>query len=98
MAENTTFYIGTARDRRMIGDSAAISRPQLACSGREKPSMRAYLITTGTVFALIFTAHLLRVIAEGAHVGADPVFILLTLAAAALSCWAWCLLRGSTGR
>jgi hypothetical protein len=43
--------------------------------------MKAYLITTGTVFGLIVLAHLWRVFEEGAHLARDPVFILLTVAA-----------------
>ena len=51
--------------------------------------MKAYLITTGTVFALITVAHIWRVAAEGSHLARDPVFLLLTFAAAGLSVWAW---------
>ena len=54
--------------------------------------MKAYLITTGSVFALITLAHIARIVAEGAHVGTEPVFLLLTVLAAALSGWAWWLL------
>jgi hypothetical protein len=58
--------------------------------------MKAYLITTGTVFALIVLAHLWRAFAEGAHMATDPWFVLLTLAVAGLSVWAWCLLARSS--
>jgi len=54
--------------------------------------MKAYLITTGTVFGLITVAHIWRAVAEGAHMAKDPVFVLLTVATAALSFWAWRLL------
>ncbi len=57
--------------------------------------MKAYLITTGIVFALITLAHILRVFAEGPRLAKDPLFIVLTLLAAGLSLWAWRLLRGS---
>ena len=57
--------------------------------------MKAYLITTGIVFALITLAHILRVFAEGPRLAKDPFFILLTLLAAGLSVWAWRLLRRS---
>ena len=40
-------------------------------------SMRAYLITTGTVFGLITLAHLLRMIFEGRERATDPAYILL---------------------
>ncbi len=57
--------------------------------------MKAYLITTGIIFALITLAHILRVFAEGPRLAKDPFFILLTLLAASLSVWAWRLLRSS---
>jgi hypothetical protein len=55
--------------------------------------MRVYVLTTGLVFALITFAHLLRVLAEGPHLLAEPLWVLLTAATAALSIWAWRLLR-----
>jgi uncharacterized membrane protein len=58
--------------------------------------MKAYLITTGTVFGLITLAHVGRVLAEGPHLATDPLFVLLTVAAAALCFWAWRLLRRSS--
>ena len=54
--------------------------------------MKAYLATTGTVFGLIVVAHVWRAVAEGPAIAKSPVFILLTVAAAALSVWAWRLL------
>jgi len=51
--------------------------------------MRAYVITTGAVFGLLTLVHIWRVLAEGAQVARDPWFILLTVAAALLSGWAW---------
>jgi hypothetical protein len=55
--------------------------------------MKAYLITTAVVFALLTVAHIWRGIQEGSHVAAQPWFILLTLASAALCVWAVQLLR-----
>jgi hypothetical protein len=55
--------------------------------------MKAYLITTGTIFGLIVVAHIWRVFEEGSRLAKDPVFVLLTIAAAALSFWAWRLFR-----
>ena len=55
--------------------------------------MKAYVITTGIVFALITLMHILRAFAEGPRMAKDPVFILLTLLAAGLAVWAWRLLR-----
>jgi hypothetical protein len=50
--------------------------------------MRAYLVTSGSIFGLITLAHVLRAVAEGIGVFADPFFVAATLAAAALSVWA----------
>jgi hypothetical protein len=57
--------------------------------------MKAYLIITGTVFGLIVLAHIWRVLAEDRHLATDPLFVLLTILAAALSLWAWRLLGRS---
>ena len=58
--------------------------------------MKAYLVTTGIIFALIGVAHILRAFAEGPRLAKDPFFILLTLLTFALSVWAWRLLRNSS--
>jgi hypothetical protein len=59
--------------------------------------MKAYLVTTGLIFALLAVAHLLRTIAEWPRVTADPGFFLevpgIGVVAAAISFWAWRLLR-----
>jgi hypothetical protein len=55
--------------------------------------MKAYILTTGVIFGLITVAHLLRFVMEGSHLAREPVFILLTVLSAALSVWAWQLLR-----
>ena len=57
--------------------------------------MKAYLITTGTVFALIVVAHAWRVTAEPCHVK-EPGFLALTLVAAVLCFWAFSLVRKTT--
>jgi hypothetical protein len=54
--------------------------------------MKAYIVTTGTLFGLIVVAHVVRVVAEP-DLGADPSYLLLTAAAAAISIWAWRLVR-----
>ena len=58
--------------------------------------MKSYLLTTGSLFALVALAHLLRTIAEWSRMP-DPGFLLegpgLGLLAAALSAWAWRLVR-----
>ena len=55
--------------------------------------MKAYLLVTGTIFGLILTAHLWRILAEGPRLARDPWFVLLTVAAGALCGWAWRLAR-----
>lgn len=59
--------------------------------------MKVYIMITGAVFGLIVVAHILRVVAEGPHLATEPMFILLTLAAAGLCIWAVRLLWGSPG-
>jgi hypothetical protein len=67
-----------------------------ALSYRETIWMKAYLITTGTVFGLIVLAHICRIFAEGPRLAKEPVFLLLTFVAAGLSIWAWLLLVRSS--
>ena len=55
--------------------------------------MRAYLLTTGVIFLLIVVAHVARVASEGAHLAAEPSFILLTGLALGMSIWAGVLFR-----
>jgi len=55
--------------------------------------MKAYIITTGTIFGLIFVAHICRMFVEPHHVATDPVYIALTAVAAALCLWACRLLK-----
>ena len=57
--------------------------------------MKTYVMTTGAIFGLITLSHLLRVVEEGRHVATDPFFVLLTVLAAALSVWAFRLLRAT---
>jgi hypothetical protein len=54
--------------------------------------MKAYVITTGTIFGLITLAHFWR-IAQEPHLARDPFFIVLTVAAAALCVWSWRVFR-----
>lgn len=56
--------------------------------------MKCYVITTGTVFALIVGAHIWRAFAEGSGLFKEPSFIVMTLAAAGMSLWAWRVYRG----
>lgn len=57
--------------------------------------MKAYVITTGAVFGLLFLMHILRVAAEGLRLATEPVFIIFTAATAALCSWAVYVLRHS---
>jgi hypothetical protein len=58
--------------------------------------MKAYLITTGTLFALIALMHVLRAVDERGQVTTHPgqyiAMTSLTFVAAAFSAWAWYLL------
>ena len=55
--------------------------------------MKAYIVTTGAVFGLLTLAHIWRAVAEGPHLATDPWFVLITITTAALSVWAWRVLR-----
>lgn len=54
--------------------------------------MKAYLIVTGVIFAAIVALHIAKAVAEGPSTAKNPLFILLTALAAAMSLWAWRLL------
>lgn len=58
--------------------------------------MKAYLITTGGVFGLLTVVHLWRIVVEGLRLATDPIYVLITLAAASLCLWALLLLGRST--
>jgi hypothetical protein len=54
--------------------------------------MKAYVITTGTVFGLLTLVHIWRAIEEGPQLATEPWYVLITVAAAALCLWALRLL------
>ncbi len=58
--------------------------------------MKTYVMTTGVVFGLLALVHVWRAIQEGAGLGKDPWFLLITAAAAGLSVWAFTVLRRSS--
>jgi hypothetical protein len=58
--------------------------------------MKTYVMTTGAIFGLLTVAHLWRIVEERPLLSADPWYVLITLAAAALCLWAWRLLRVSS--
>lgn len=55
--------------------------------------MRAYVMSTGSLFAVLTIVHVWRWIEEGSHVITDPWFIGITLVAIGFVAWAWRLLR-----
>lgn len=59
--------------------------------------MKAYLVITGTLFAALAVAHVMRTIAEWPRIIQDPGSILegpgIGVVALALGFWAWRLLR-----
>jgi hypothetical protein len=55
--------------------------------------MKTYVMTTGAVFGLLVVAHIWRVVQEGIGLAKDPLYIFITIAAAALCLWAWRLFR-----
>ncbi len=59
--------------------------------------MKGYLITTGILFALLASAHLILTVMEWRRLGTDPWFVLegpgIGVLAGALCYWAWRLLR-----
>ena len=55
--------------------------------------MKAYVISTCTVFGLIVAAHIWRAIAEGPALAKDPFFVLITIAAAGFCLWALRVLK-----
>jgi len=55
--------------------------------------MKAYVITTGAIFALLVVMHILRLVTESTRFLTDPIFIAFTIASAALAVWSWIVLR-----
>jgi hypothetical protein len=54
--------------------------------------MKAYVMTTGVIFALITIAHIMRIVAEP-RAATEPFFIFLTVLSAGLSAWGFFVLR-----
>jgi hypothetical protein len=55
--------------------------------------MRAYVAVTGVLFALLVVAHMARIFTEDASLASSPAYLLITACSAALSVWAWVVLR-----
>jgi hypothetical protein len=49
--------------------------------------MKVYLAISCVVFGLIVVAHLARIVLESHELATDPSFVVMTVAAAALSVW-----------
>lgn len=64
--------------------------------------MKAYLGTTGVLWALLAAAHMLRTVAEWGRVRSDPGFLVegpgIGLIALALCVWAWRLYARARSR
>jgi hypothetical protein len=54
--------------------------------------MKAYLVTTGTLFILLTIVHVVRAVGE-TNLARDPWYILVTVIALALALWALRLLQ-----
>ena len=50
--------------------------------------MKAYLVTTGSVFGLLTVVHIWRMIVESGLATREPWMIVITLASAVLCVWA----------
>lgn len=61
-------------------------------------SMKTYVLTTGVIFGLLAIAHLWRMISESHDLASDPWYLLITLAAALLSGWAFYVARRTPPR
>ena len=51
--------------------------------------MRAYVLTTGIVFALLALVHIWRFYEERSSLARDPHFLIITVIAAAFAVWAF---------
>ena len=54
--------------------------------------MKAYILTTGSLFVLVTGAHVWRMVDEP-NMAKEPWYLVLTVATAGLAAWAWTLLR-----
>src|SRR5262249_34933488 len=58
--------------------------------------MKAYIATTGLLFAAISVAHIWRIAEEGGRLAREPFFVVLTLVSVGLTLWAGRLLRAGS--
>lgn len=57
--------------------------------------VRAYIATTGAIFALLALSHVARVVVEGLYVLKEPIFVLTTLVSVGATVWAVVLFKMS---
>lgn len=55
--------------------------------------MKAYVITTGSLFGLLVAVHLWRAVEEGPQLATRPEYVVVTVLAAAMCIWAWRVFR-----
>ena len=55
--------------------------------------MKAYVIITGGIFALITIANVVRLALESTRVLTEPIYVVFTVLSAAIAIWAVILLR-----
>ena len=55
--------------------------------------MKAYIITTIVIFALVALSHVARIAQEGIWLMKSPWFMLTTALSVAMCIWAWRVLR-----
>lgn len=55
--------------------------------------MKSYVITTGSLFALLVVLHVWRAVEEGPQLAARPEYVVVTALAAAMCFWAWRVFR-----
>jgi hypothetical protein len=51
--------------------------------------MKTYVVTSGTIFGLLTLAHIARIVRETSLLMQEPAYMLITVAAAAMTVWAW---------
>lgn len=55
--------------------------------------MKAYVMTTGSLFGLLVLVHVWRAVEEGPQLATRPEYVVVTVLAAAMCFWAWRVFR-----
>jgi hypothetical protein len=55
--------------------------------------VKAYVVTTGSLFALMVAVHIWRVIVEGPALATEPTFVIPSAVAVGLVFWSWRVFR-----